>query len=113
MIVITIKDCNRNSSIIKTIKGGKQCCKQYIENYILIVSSHCSVNRQEAVVTDGGTMIRTDGGRPNDGVLKMVTGIVRPDKLGDVKQAVAGAGAPSLTVTTVSGRGSQASKKGQ
>jgi len=67
----------------------------------------------EAVVTDGGATTRTDGGRPNDGGLKMVTAIVRPDKLSAVKQAVAEVGAPSITVTTVSGRGSQPSKKGQ
>jgi nitrogen regulatory protein PII len=45
--------------------------------------------------------------------LKMVTAIVRPDKLGDVKQSLAEVGAPSLTVTNVSGRGSQPAKKGQ
>jgi len=48
-----------------------------------------------------------------DGDLKMVMAVVRPDKLGDVKQALAEAGAPSLTVTNVSGRGSQPAKKGQ
>ncbi|MFB6352812.1 MAG: ammonium transporter, partial [Halobacteriales archaeon] len=68
---------------------------------------------EEAVVADGGRSIRTDGGRPNEGGLKMVTAIVRPDKLADVKQALAEVGAPSLTVTNVSGRGSQAEKKGQ
>ena len=50
---------------------------------------------------------------PNDGELKMVVAVVRPDKLGDVKQALAETGAPSLTVTNVSGRGSQPAKKGQ
>jgi len=50
---------------------------------------------------------------PNDGDLKMVMAVVRPDKLGDVKQALAETGAPSLTVTNVSGRGSQPAKKGQ
>jgi len=50
---------------------------------------------------------------PNDGEIKMVTAIVRPDKLGDVKTALAEVGAPSLTVTNVSGRGSQPAKKGQ
>ncbi|MFB6152313.1 MAG: P-II family nitrogen regulator, partial [Haloarculaceae archaeon] len=55
----------------------------------------------------------TDGGEPNDGEIKMVTAIVRPDKLSDVKTALAEIGAPSLTVTRVSGRGSQAAKKGQ
>jgi Amt family ammonium transporter len=50
---------------------------------------------------------------PNDGELKMVMAVVRPDKLGDVKQALAETGAPSLTVTNVSGRGSQPAKKGQ
>nr|WP_246308349.1 P-II family nitrogen regulator [Halosimplex rubrum] len=70
--------------------------------------------------TDGGIDtnehdIRTDGGEdePNDGEIKMVVAVVRPDKLGDVKQALAEIGAPSLTVTNVSGRGSQPAKKGQ
>jgi nitrogen regulatory protein PII len=45
--------------------------------------------------------------------IEMVVAYVRPDKLGEVKQGLAEAGAPSLTVTNVSGRGSQPSKKGQ
>jgi nitrogen regulatory protein P-II 1 len=45
--------------------------------------------------------------------IKMVVAMVRPDKLGDVKQSLAEVGAPSLTVTNVSGRGSQPAKKGQ
>ncbi|ELY59178.1 ammonium transporter [Natronococcus amylolyticus DSM 10524] len=69
------------------------------------------------VATDGGSVddkrIRTDGGSPNGGEIKMVTAIVRPDRLGAVKQSLAEAGAPSLTVTNVSGRGSQPAKKGQ
>jgi nitrogen regulatory protein PII len=43
----------------------------------------------------------------------MVTAIIRPEKLGDVKQALAEVEAPSLTVTNVSGRGSQPATKGQ
>ncbi|QCJ46887.1 P-II family nitrogen regulator [Haloprofundus sp. MHR1] len=50
---------------------------------------------------------------PNGGGIKMVVAIVRPDKLGEVKKGLAAAGAPSLTVTNVSGRGSQPAKKGQ
>ncbi|SEW25304.1 ammonium transporter [Natrinema salifodinae] len=74
------------------------------------------------VATDGGkpsnarqssSELCSDGGAPNDGEIKMVTAIVRPDCLGDVKQALAEVGAPSLTVTNVSGRGSQPAKKGQ
>jgi len=69
--------------------------------------------------TDGG--VRTDGGRvydlrPDGGTesaLAMVTAIVRPDRLTEVKGALAEAGAPSLTVTNVSGRGSQPTKTGQ
>ena len=38
---------------------------------------------------------------PNDGEIKLVMAVVRPDKLGDVKQALAETGAPSLTVTNV------------
>ncbi|AFK17836.1 P-II family nitrogen regulator [Haloferax mediterranei ATCC 33500] len=48
----------------------------------------------------------------NDGI-KLVMAIIRPDKLADVKTALAEVGAPSLTVTNVSGRGSQPAKKGQ
>jgi Amt family ammonium transporter len=63
------------------------------------------------VKTDGGMdVIRTDGG---DSGIKMVTAIVRPDKLGEIKGALAEVDAPSLTVTNVSGRGSQAAKTGQ
>ena len=50
---------------------------------------------------------------PNDGGIKMVMAYIRPDKLGAVKRALAEIGAPSLTVTNVSGRGSQPAKKGQ
>jgi len=45
--------------------------------------------------------------------IEMVVAVIRPDKLADVKQALAEIGAPSLTVTNVSGRGSQPSKTGQ
>jgi Amt family ammonium transporter len=64
------------------------------------------------VATDGGLEthdLRTDGGSG----IEMVTAIIRPDKLGDVKRALAEAEAPSLTVTNVSGRGSQPAKTGQ
>jgi len=60
--------------------------------------------------TDGGREVRTDGGE--DAELKMVMSVIRPEKLGDVKKALAEIGAPSLTVTNVSGRGSQPAKKG-
>ena len=49
----------------------------------------------------------------SDADIKMIVAMIRPDKLGDVKQSLAEAGAPSLTVTNVSGRGSQPAKKGQ
>ncbi|WP_254532438.1 ammonium transporter [Natrinema gelatinilyticum] len=71
---------------------------------------------QPDIATDGGSadgIVRTDGGKPNDGQIKMITAIVRPDRLGEIKQSLAEAGAPSLTVTNVSGRGSQPAKKGQ
>jgi nitrogen regulatory protein PII len=58
-------------------------------------------------------MSETDDAAANDGGIKMVVAVVRPDRLGDVKKALAGVGAPSLTVTNVSGRGSQPAKKGQ
>jgi nitrogen regulatory protein PII len=49
----------------------------------------------------------------DDQDIKMVVAVVRPDKLGDVKEGLAEVGAPSLTVTNVSGRGSQPAKTGQ
>ena len=64
------------------------------------------------VVADGGSELRTDGGE-DDRDIKMVVAMLRPEKLGDVKQAIAEVGAPSITVTNVSGRGSQPAKKGQ
>ena len=72
-----------------------------------------NVATDSSVATDGGVPaydLRTDGGHSG---IEMVTAIVRPDKLGDVKQSLAEAEAPSLTVTNVSGRGSQPAKKGQ
>jgi nitrogen regulatory protein P-II 1 len=48
-----------------------------------------------------------------DSEIEMIVAMIRPEKLGDVKKALAEAGAPSLTVTNVSGRGSQPAKKGQ
>ena len=45
--------------------------------------------------------------------ITMIVAYIRPDKLGDVKEGLAEAGAPSLTVTNVSGRGSQPAKTGQ
>ncbi|MFB6069075.1 MAG: P-II family nitrogen regulator [Halobacterium sp.] len=48
-----------------------------------------------------------------DADVEMVVAYIRPEKLGDVKQAIANRGAPSLTVTQVSGRGSQPVKTEQ
>jgi len=45
--------------------------------------------------------------------IELVMAFIRPDKLGAVKKALVEVGAPSITVTDVSGRGSQPSKKGQ
>ncbi len=69
------------------------------------------------VATDGSGIsaddyeIRTDGGE-DEAELKMIVSVIRPEKLGAVKKALAEVGAPSLTVTNVSGRGSQPAKKG-
>ncbi|ESS03099.1 MAG: ammonia permease [uncultured archaeon A07HR67] len=74
----------------------------------------------DRVATDGGPDVvdttdspRTDGGEEAGSAIKMVTAVVRPDKLGDIKTALAEINAPSLTVTNVSGRGNQPAKKGQ
>ncbi len=76
------------------------------------VETYPEFGHENTTATDGGRL-RTDGGEPNDGQIKMVMAYIRPDKLGDVKRALAEVGAPSLTVTNVSGRGSQPAKKGQ
>jgi nitrogen regulatory protein PII len=48
----------------------------------------------------------------NSGI-ELVMAIIRPDKLGAAKQALAEVGAPSLTVTNVSGRGTETVETGQ
>jgi len=50
---------------------------------------------------------------PNDGGIRMVVAMIRPEKLAAVKSALTDVGAPSLTVTNVSGRGSQPAKTEQ
>ncbi|MXR42811.1 ammonium transporter [Halobaculum sp. WSA2] len=82
------------------------------------VDTYPEFGSPDTAVTDGGTadangIVRADGGEANDGGIKMVTAFIRPDKLSDVKTGLAEVGAPSLTVTNVSGRGSQPAKKGQ
>jgi Amt family ammonium transporter len=74
-----------------------------------------NVGDDGTMITDGsGTdVVKTDGGQVPDSGIKMVMAIVRPDKLGAIKSALTDVGAPSLTVTNVSGRGSQPAKKGQ
>jgi Amt family ammonium transporter len=73
---------------------------------------------EDVIRTDGGytepsdDRIRTDGGQPEDDI-KLVMAFIRPDQLSDVKEGLAEIGAPSLTVTNVSGRGSQPAKTGQ
>jgi Amt family ammonium transporter len=72
-----------------------------------------NVATDSTVATDGGIPaydLRTDGGQSG---IEMVTAVIRPDKLGEVKEALVEAKAPSVTVTNVSGRGTQPSKKGQ
>ncbi|MFB6206859.1 MAG: ammonium transporter [Haloglomus sp.] len=69
--------------------------------------------------TDGGYVqddrgiVRPDGGVANEGGIKLVMAFIRPDALSDVKKSLVDVGAPSITVTNVSGRGSQPAKKGQ
>lgn len=61
-----------------------------------------STDTTPRAVTDGGT----------NGI-ELVVAIIRPGKLNDVKRGLVEAGAPSLTVTNVSGRGSQPSETSQ
>ncbi len=48
-----------------------------------------------------------------EGELEMVMAMIRPDKLGEVKKALVEVGAPHMTVTNVSGRGSEPGKTSQ
>lgn len=59
---------------------------------------------------DAPRVVVPDGGTPE---IELVVAIIRPGKLNDVKRALADAGAPSLTVTNVSGRGTQPTETGQ
>ena len=85
------------------------------------VDTYPEFGGRDAIATDGGHVsddetgrLLPDGGEPtDDSEIKMVMGFIRPDKLSDVKQGLAEIGAPSLTVTNVSGRGSQPAKTGQ
>jgi len=61
------------------------------------------------LLTDGGVDVE----RMEESEIELVMAIIRPDRLSEVKQALAEVGAPSLTVTNVSGRGSQPAKEGQ
>ncbi|WP_082224509.1 P-II family nitrogen regulator [Halolamina rubra] len=49
----------------------------------------------------------------SDADVEMVVAVIRREKVGDVKAALAEVGAPSLTVTEVTGRGSQPAKTEQ
>ncbi|MFB6083820.1 MAG: P-II family nitrogen regulator [Halorientalis sp.] len=49
----------------------------------------------------------------DDRDIEMVVAYIRPSRLDAVKEALAEAGAPSLTVSNVRGRGSQPAKTGQ
>jgi Amt family ammonium transporter len=72
------------------------------------------VDIDDTTDSDDDSVLRTDGGEPaEEEDIQMVMAFIRPDKLSDVKQGLAEIGAPSLTVTNVSGRGSQPSRKGQ
>jgi Amt family ammonium transporter len=89
------------------------------------VDTYPEFGGRDSLATDGGYsevdgIVRPDGGRvadgngtANDGGIKMVMAFIRPDKLSDVKEGLAEVGAPSLSVTNVSGRGSQPAKTGQ
>ena len=86
------------------------------------VDTYPEFGGRDTLAADGGRVvdidddepeIRTDGGEVDTSEIKMVMAFIRPDKLSDVKKGLAEVGAPSLTVTNVSGRGSQPAKTGQ
>ena len=86
----------------RTLLGRKVADQQQTE----------TVQQSQTALTDGGRAAdrrQTDGGT----AIEMVVAYIRPDKLDEVKQGLSEVGAPSLTVTNVSGRGSQPAKKSQ
>jgi len=97
-------------------RDGLDVSEHGVETYPEFGRANVATDGGSAVVDtteDGDRSPRADGGEEAGSEIKMVTGVVRPDKLGDIKQALAEVNAPSLTVTNVSGRGSQPAKKGQ
>lgn len=76
---------------------------------VILVLSTRSV-AQPGPRTDRRLQPRADGGDPG---IELVTAIIRPAKLTPVKRALAEASAPSLTVTNVSGRGTQPTETGE
>ncbi len=66
------------------------------------------------VATDGGLdVIRADGGTNDPSEIEMVVAFIRPDRLSEVKHELLDTGVQSITVSNVSGRGSQKEKQGQ
>ena len=69
---------------------------------------------QPEVATDGGSSaIRPDGGESDLESLELVMAVIRPDRLADVKRNLIEVGATGMTVSDVSGQGSQQPKQGQ
>ena len=78
--------------------------------WTLVRTTDNAVNQPRQPATDGGVDARAGG---VDSGIEMVVAYIRPDKLGDVKRGLAEASTPSITVSSVSGRGSQPPKKSQ
>ena len=74
-------------------------------------------SRDSPTITDGGRMADEGDTGANDprpdGGLTQVTAVIRPSQLEAVKTALAETGAPAMTVTRVSGRGSETADTGQ
>ncbi|MFP4217647.1 MAG: P-II family nitrogen regulator, partial [Salinarchaeum sp.] len=69
---------------------------------------------QPEVATDGGLdVVRADGGTHDPDKIDLVMAFIRPDRLADVKRELVETGVQSITVSNVSGRGSQQEKQGQ
>ena len=93
------------SALLFVIKWSLGLLGMVITSWMLL-----ALRRPDRSAPSTQTRLVTDGGERD---IEMITAIIRPGKLNAVKQALVTAGAPSLTVTNVSGRGTQPTETGQ
>ncbi len=82
----------------------------FVGLWALAKTTRRRVESPRQLATDGGVDAQDKDGESE---IEMVVAYVRPGKLDDVKRGLAEASTPSITVSSVSGRGSQPPKTSQ